>query len=502
MHSGGPSGSSTCLGIDVGSTNTKAALVSVDPDGTARELGVFSSPTPDSAPELVASVRSLIRRALGTGGGPEAVGIASMAETGVPLDKDDQPLTGLLRWKDMSASREAEALIADLGAVSLFEATGVQARPKTPLCMWAALRHARPETWRNLSHWAGMADLIGLDLTGHLVTDHTLAGRTMAYRLPADASPLANAFDPDLLGTVGLRPAQLPHVARPGSAAGHVTPAAARSTGLTEGVPVVIAGHDHAVAAWAGDVREPGPVADSIGTTEAAIRVLHAPPDRTMTAHTGMSVVRTATGEREALLAGSANGGALIQWWLESASGMDRGELLRVATGIRPQDVEALVLPYRNGRQTPLPDPEAKLMVLHPDGKRADIHRMDPAMFFRALIDGLSLHLRWMVSAAQELSPAPGDQPMAVLGGSGPARRLWLDTKNAVMPMPLRVAAAREPVAAGAALLAGARLGIFPTSTGLSMETLQPAPASSAGHYNAKYRAFTRAACHTYQGDR
>src|SRR5699024_4632229 len=108
------------------------------------------------------------------------------------------------------------------GADALFAATGVRPSGKVPLATWAQLREEDPVRWAAMARWAGAADLVVLALTGRLATDHTLAGRTMAYRLPAPGDPVPEGFDAELLAAVGLRPEQLPEVVVPGEVAGRV----------------------------------------------------------------------------------------------------------------------------------------------------------------------------------------------------------------------------------------------------------------------------------------
>jgi sugar (pentulose or hexulose) kinase len=138
-----------------------------------------------------------------------------MAETGVPLGADDAPLTGWLRWTDRQGDAEAGALARRLGRDELIRATGVRPSAKAPLAKWAWLR----AQGRAMTRWAGAADLAGLLLTGRLATDHTLAGRTMAYRLPGAGEPPPAGFDAALLAEAGLRPSQLPAVVAPGGTA-------------------------------------------------------------------------------------------------------------------------------------------------------------------------------------------------------------------------------------------------------------------------------------------
>ncbi|HEY3503745.1 MAG TPA: FGGY family carbohydrate kinase [Actinocatenispora sp.] len=456
------------LGVDVGSTNTKVVLVA----GAGEVRGARRADTPGDPDALVRLVRTQIA-ALADGVPVAAVGVASMAETGVPLDADDRPIGPLLRWDARRGTTDADRLADAYGRAALFAATGVRPAGKTPLATWAWLRRTRPEVFGRMARWAGVADLVGLALTGRLVTDHTLAGRTMAYRLPAADAGLPAGFDADLLDAVGLRPAQLPAVGPVARALPGVLPA---------GTPVVVAGHDHAVGAWAAGVRGAGAVADSLGTAESLIRVLGAPVDRGSVAAQGMSLVRT-VGGREALVAGSPAAGAALDPFLAQlrpASGpqaLDRDAVLAAASALPARPTGLVVLPYPAGRQCPDPDPSARLRVIGTGG--------GPAELTRALVEGLACQARWMYEAQRDLAAAP-DGPVTVLGGTGP----WLRVKAAVSRVPLRHVTAAEPVATGAALLAAYRAGLTAEPPGLPTG---PLDAPDPG-YEEQYRAFLRAA--------
>ncbi|MEE6295562.1 FGGY-family carbohydrate kinase [Georgenia wangjunii] len=444
------------LGLDVGSTNVKAVLVEIDADGGVRDVASASVPTPAGAAALVTAALRLVAAAVEAGGAPACVGVASMAETGVPLDGDGVPLGDLVRWDPRRAEDEAARLAAELGRGELFRATGVRPSGKAPLATWAYLRAREPDRWAAMDRWAGAADLLVHALTGRLVTDHTLAGRTMAYRLPGPGEEPARTFDRDLLAAVGLRPEQLPDVAAPGEVAARV--GAAGSAGLAPGTPVVVAGHDHPVGAWAGGVRAPGEVADSLGTAEAVVRVVAARPDPDAVAAAGMSLVRTVAGDQDAVVAGSSSAGAMVAWWAERA-GADRpfSEVLAAAAERPRHAASPLVLPYLRGRQTPAPDPDARVRVVG----RTDAH--DAVDLAAALVDGLALQARWMLVEQARLAGAdPAAGEVLVLGGAAAASPAWLRAKAAAGPAPVGVLTAREPVAVGAALLAAHRAGLAP----------------------------------------
>src|SRR5690606_8948921 len=145
------------------------------------------------------------------------------------------------------------------------------------------------------SRWGFAADLVAAALTGRLATDHTLAGRSGAYRLPAPGEPLPTTWDAALLAAAKVPVTMPPEALAPGEAVGtvraDVLPAAA-------GAPVHLAGHDHAVAAWLAGADRPGRIVHSLGTTEAVLAVTapgHA-VDRRRAGREGISVTRSVDG--------------------------------------------------------------------------------------------------------------------------------------------------------------------------------------------------------------
>lgn len=478
-------------GVDIGSTSVKVAIVAVE-NGVLRELAVRSAPTPTDMGTLLAEVFRLLREVVAhSPHPPAAIGITSMAETGVPLDAHGVALTGILRWDRARDSTEADSLIADFGAESLFAATGVPPGPKAPLCTWLWLGQSHPGVFRAMARWAGIADVVAMALTDRLVTDHTLAGRTMAYRLPPAGEPLPEGFDDELLSLVGLRQQHLPDVVRPGEAAGSVTQAASAATGIQAGVPVFVAGHDHAVGAWAAGMRQPGDAADSVGTTEGVVSIASHALNRSRVAPSGMSIVRTVTGEHEALLGGSPAAGSLVQWWAENElSATTLASMLDSLSLAAAERSGAIVLPYPRGRQCPVPDEHATLRVLADDDAT-------PLERTRALFEALAFQARWIYESQRQLSREyTRGRPVHLIGSAVTANTFWAAVKATAMPVQLHLAAVQEPVAAGAALLAGVRAGVLAEAPPLPAHAVAPLPLDLESSYAAFLAAATAVAHH------
>lgn len=454
------------LGLDIGSTTTKAALVAVSVEVSVVRVARTSTPT--DVAELLAACAAVARECLTDAREPiAAIGIASMAESGTALDGDGRPLTPLLRWDRRIDRGHLDDLLARYP--ELPSLTGVPATTKPAAVALRALRAGHPDVFQAMRHWAGVADLVAHALTGVRATDHTLAARTMM------AGADGGAWDAAVLTSTGIAADILPDLRMPGEAVAATT-ADARVFGLPAGVPVYIAGHDHAVGAWASGVRAPGAVADSLGTAEAVVRVTDAAATPAAVAD-GFSVGRTVDGSARTLLGGSRACGAMLEWW-ESEHPADR--LLDRVRGLDPDrwvTSGMTVLPYPSGRQCPRPDPTAGVAVHREEA--------DPERRARALLQGLVLHARWMRETI-DAHAGSASTDLTLLGSLADRFPSWAPLA-ATAGIPTRRTTCDEPVAAGAALLAAVRAGA--ASPDLTLERTDVAPATAPGLDDA-YRRF------------
>jgi xylulokinase len=438
-------------GVDVGTTNCKVGLYTVDGTPVVQRR----RPTPADAEELVAGVLEDLRSCVEEAGAPLAIGVTGVAEGGVPLDADLRPLRPLLWWHDDRAGEQARWLARQVGRSALFGTTGVDVAAKTPLATWLWLRRHEPESLDRMRCWVSVPDLVATALAGSPLTDRTLAGRTGAF------DQLAGRWDEDLLGLAGIDPTRLPELT------------AGRTTA---GVPVVVAGHDHLVAAYAAGAREPGAAVDSLGTAEAVVTTAARPPGAAA-AGTGMSWNRTADGRAWAMVSGFPHSGRLVEW-LRSLTTGDYDRLDELAADV-PRPTGIVVLPYLAGRAAPAPDP----------GRRLSVHGLGEghalADVLVAVLEGACFHVRWM---AERQAEHVGGELGAVTVLGGPSRgRALVDVKAHVMPGPTRLCTAPEAACVGAALLAGRALGL---PTPVLDHTPLPRDDDLADRYDPIYRDF------------
>jgi sugar (pentulose or hexulose) kinase len=436
------------LGIDIGSTNVKAAVVALD-DGRVRELAVADRSTAGlDAAGLVDAALAAADAALAEAGTPvAAIGIASMAETGALVDAGGRPSGPLIRWDRSGDVRARLALAEGLDPAELHARTGAPLVPKLPLLSWAELVRERIPAG---ARWAFAADIVAAALTGRVATDHTLAGRSGAYRLPAPGEPLPADWDRELLDALAIPRALLGEVLAPGEPVGVVD----RGLDAARGATVRIAGHDHAVAVRGAGAGEPGTIVHSLGTTEAVLALAAdgTAVDRLRAGTQGISVVRGVDGDREGVLAGSPAGGSLIADWRRraEAAGADADALL-ADTSRHPGP--ALALPYPAGRQCPEPDPGAHYVL-------RDARPGDPADELTGILRGLAAHGAWMRDAVVGLTNTPAGARVVATGA--PVRRndRLAGLMASLAERPLPVVDLDAPVAAAAAAIAAERAGL------------------------------------------
>ncbi|MFI5258458.1 MAG: L-fuculokinase [Candidatus Limnocylindrales bacterium] len=485
----------TIVGVDVGSTHIKVALVAPGsgviyvarrPTEThaVRGGGAYHRPG-----EIIAAVASAIAECVAAAGArqkPVAIGIASMAESGIPIDRRNLPVGDILAWHDPRPERQAAWLERQIGAASLFARTGLRPEPKYTLPKLLWLREHKAAEFTRLRHWAGVAELIALDLTGELATNASLACRTLAFDVTA------RAWDAGLLALASLGPDEMPAILPLGQRVGGLTAAPAALLGLPAGTPVAIAGHDHLAAALGAGVTTPGDALDSMGSAEATLLVTERPALAEEIRRAGFSTGCHAVDGLSYVAGGLQASGALVEWFLDTflpASGPDNDRTDRYTRFMAlldqagPGPVEPIVRPYLRGRTAPHRDPSASLEI---EGLRETHTLVDLA---GAVVDGCAYHVRWMLDELARITGTRLDR--VKLSGGGARNRRWVVAKAALGPGHLEVVRTDEAAALGAALVAGVAGGVY-GSVAEALSDASPfdrvtAPITIRARYDAAY---------------
>ena len=308
------------LGLDVGTTNIKAAVF----DLSGKQLAYASRPNVIHHPQpeysehdaeeiwqiLAADIRDVTAKAGAEG--IRGIAASSMAECGVLLDEGGHPLYPVIAWYDPRTAEEGKALETALGARQIYSITGQFLMPLYGICKMMWIKRHHPEIFAKGKHWLSMQDYVIYRLTGEFATDYTTAGRTLGF----DINKLD--WSPEMFAAAGIDPALMSPAYPGGTEVGKVSRGAAEETGLMEGTSVSTGGHDHCCAAVGVNIFEDGVVLNSMGTAETLMIAMDHPVLNDKTWKNGYCVYPHCGPKLYRALIPNASCGVAIEWMFRS----------------------------------------------------------------------------------------------------------------------------------------------------------------------------------------
>jgi len=434
------SDSDLLLGIDIGTTRIKALLAG--PDGHVAGVGMSETPfeTVNGLVEMsLDSLRGAISAAVASLGDERrrviAVGIASMGETGVPLDPSRRATGPLIAWHDPRGARVVRSLVETFGD-GLPARVGQATRTQSSIAKigWFLQHDVK------VTRWLGAAELALWALTGEEATEPSLACRTGAFDIRT------TCFIEEVVTAVGAPSTVFPPVRTAGDAHGLVSGDGAAWLGLPIGIPVTVAGHDHMVGA-VGVGIDSSDLLDSIGTSETLVRYASSDLDLADAVAHGADVSIDPSLGGLAIMAGDLRPGRIVEAARRMFGDVSFEELNR-----RDQlgELEADSQHASKGDEI--------LEQLRAQGPTEALVR-SAGVRWRGLVEAMTAYM-WR--CAQDIEPLTGAPSRIVLIGGGARSDIWAVAKRRLSHLP--VARSRlEATAYGAALFAGRAVGLWPS---------------------------------------
>ncbi|WIB59403.1 FGGY family carbohydrate kinase [Curtobacterium sp. MCLR17_007] len=467
------------LGLDIGTSSTKALLVRFDGQVIAEVVRHHEVDRPaqglvemDGAvwwDEFGALTRELL--AVAPDVDVVSVGVSGIGPCVLLTDDAGEPLRpAVLYGIDTRSAAMLADLTAELGgedAVRQRCGSALSTQAAGAKLAWVA-RH-EPAVWERAARFTMPSSRVVELLTGEYVLDHHSASQT---------TPLydvhTNAWIPEWCDRLapGL---PMPRLLWSGDQAGTVTAAAAAATGLPAGIPVTAGTID----AWAEGVSVgesvPGRMFLQYGTTMFMIV-----PTTEPTPVPGMWTTVGTHPEQPSVSGGMATSGAITEWLRRLVDG-DWRSMLEEAddSGIGARGL--LMLPYFAGERTPIADPDARgviagLTVRH---TRGDL--------YRATLEATAYAVRHNVEVLRDAGVAVDE---LVGAGGGLLGRLWPRIVSDVTGLPQTIPTVTVGAAYGSAFLAAAL--VEPVGIGAwnpPAERIEPDPVAHAA-YEEGYRDY------------
>jgi xylulokinase len=444
------------LGIDIGTFESKGVIV----DGKGRIVASASKPHRMLVPQPGWAEHrprqdwwddfTFIARTMLAESGIDPKSIRAVCASAIgpcmlPVDADGEALSNAaLYGVDARAAKEIEELNAALGAERILERCGnaLTSQSVGPKILW--LKKNRPEIYAKAARIVTSTTYIVQKLTGECVIDHYSA---------ASFSPLyaidEKGWSAELAAGI-IEVERLPRIVWTTDIAGHVTPKAARATGLASGTPVIAGTIDAASEALSVGVTRPGDMMVMYGSTIFTIML-----SKARIGDPRLWYAPWLFEGEHGSMAGLSTSGTLTHWFRDiAARELDPSKafatLAREAEASPPGAKGLIMLPYFSGERAPIHDPAAKGVIfgLNLTHRRGDV--------YRALLEGIACGTNHILDTYREL----GEMPKRLLAvGGGTRNRVWSQATSDVSGMPQTVCRKTVGASFGDAFLAALAVG-------------------------------------------
>lgn len=448
------------IGVDIGTTGVKAALIEVDGRILASETVEHDLHSPrtgwaeeDPRDWIAGTVSALGRLTQAQDFDPDgiaAIGVSGMVPAMVLLDRDGNPVRPSIQQNDARAIAEVAELSERIDQESLFRLTGGYTNQQqiAPRLLW--VQRNEPDAWQRTKTILGSYDLVTAWLCD---ADPASCSLELNWAIESGLYDFRERrWVPQLLSAVDLDPTYFPPVREPTDIAGVLGASASAETGLPAGIPVVAGSADHIASALAAALRNDGDTLIKFGGAGDILFCTSEP----ITHPSLFFDVHDIPGKY--LLNGCmAASGSLVKWYVTEILGLstEKSTLARLdqeAAAIPAGSDGVTILPYFLGEKTPIMDPSARGVIFGLDLSHSRAH------VFRATLEAVMYGFRHHVDVLESAGLRPV-RFMATNGGV--SSTLWTQIAADVLNAPITSFRSHPGSVLGVAFVAGIAHGLF-----------------------------------------
>lgn len=436
------------IGIDLGSTNIKAAIYDKDfnlidrqsrPVVYFRENGFVEFDAQTYCSDLVELLRSMVKA-------NKISEIRQMAFTGqaeslVVVGKDGKPLMNAISWMDERSVKECRQLSQRFSPQVCEAVTGQMAvLPTWPATKIQWLRSNRKEIYENADTYMLLKDYVVYYLTGNKLSDMSIATFSFYFDI------YNKCYWQDMLEAIGISESQLPQLCEPCSVAGKLLPALQAQLGLTGETQVNVGTLDHFAGMIGTGNIAPGGITLSTGTVMAMATMCGTPAPKSC----GCAMHYGFLPDTYVMLPVAESGGVSLEWFRRNCMAADYDEMNRQLQEREPN--ELLFLPYLVGTNAPEFDAGATGVFW---GLRQEHDAVDMA---GAVMEGVSFVLRKNCDYIAEKGVALTG---IIATGGGAKSPVWCQMQADITGLEVHIPVEKEAACLGAAMICGVNDGRF-----------------------------------------
>ncbi len=469
------------IGVDLGSTNLKAALYDANltcidqksaPVAYIRQ-GEFIEFDAKAYFDTLTEILSCLMAA--HPGKVTQIAFTGQAESLVCLDAAGVPVCNAISWMDERSGEECKLLEQQFSAGECHRKTGQQAvLPTWPATKILWLQRNRPEIFGKVATYMLLKDYIVYCLTGRKCADMSIATFSFYFDI------YGKCYWKEMLSAIGITEDQLPELIEPCTVVGTLTPEAAKTTGLDVDTRVNTGTLDHFAGMIGTGNTAPGGMTLSTGTTMVLTAMTDGipDPDCDMALHYGFLP------DTYIMLPVMESGGVCLDWFRRTCMGNMDYDTLNDQLMQAPEG-DLLFLPYLVGTNAPEFDREATGVFF---GLRQE--HTAPQMA-KAVMEGVCFVLR--KNCDDILSKGTKISGIVATGG-GAKSPVWCQLQADITGLPVEVPAVTEAGCLGAAMIAAWQAGQYATleEAAKDVKMVRRYTPNAGPALEAKYRKFCK----------
>ncbi len=453
------------LGIDIGTSGARAALVSASGEVIeaceishgfeAPEVGWAEQNAEVYWSSFCEVVSTLLERSRIKAHKIVGLGISGLTPDCLPVNDRGDPLAPAILWLDRRAIKESEYLKSYLGEDEIVQLTGNGIDPYFGLVKLLWLKNNMGEIYEKSYKIVNVKDFIVGRLTGKFVSDYSDAALGgVAFDIKK------RQWDAEILREIGLNIDKLPALYKSDEIVGSVTPEASHVTGIPPGIPVVAGAPDGFANLVSMGVVDVGDSGMSLGTSGVW-----------GVAHKGDNFAREiltcpAASDPELLIsfAALATSGGVYKWFKDNIATsetflgnilhLEPYEIMNIQAETSPPGANGLILlPYFAGERTPIWDPLARGVVfgLSLTHTRGDLYRSVFEGIGYAFLDNWQVMEKTGIRLPKQVR----------LSGGGAKSKLLREILASVLGVPMVLLEDAGSAEVGDAFIAGKGVGVF-----------------------------------------
>lgn len=458
------------LGLDIGTTSTKAVLFDLEGRELARENSApyhVYTPNPGWVEQDPEEIWQAVLAAIGSVMAKvsadkvqsyptqriNVLALCMAAQSGslLPVNDKGEPLYPLITWMDGRTAGLVRQWQKEGLQKKVKEISGWSLYPGLCLPTIAWLRRHMPDVFAATKTYFSLNDFIAYRLTGLRCTNPSNGGGMQFVNIHN------GRWSETLCSMAGITPVQLSPIQPAGAIIGNLTPDVCHATGLSSETMLINGGHDQGCTALGLGVISPGKLLLACGTAWVITGVTTVPDMDKIPSNLDINA-HTAPG-RWTVSQSLGGLGASLEWWGNQAWKGTRKDVSREGVFIALNEELAKTeagagglyfLPLTGGHSGPATTRRGGFIGLQLSHTRADMAR--------AILESAAFELKW---ALENINSAGLPMNRFWMVGGAANSPLWPAILAAATAIPISLPQYDNWPALGAAILAGLGAGVF-----------------------------------------